>query len=458
MALPSRTNKVKVEKVLVEDGDAGLAAVATNVSALTTDGKIGVYDADTNLAIDSTYLFTDSPVIYIAQGTGQTTATYPLPIRKQEKSQPIDGRYLLSVQKGTYSAPVNNVWIIGASGADTGAVNIADETTYELSIKFDGRRIDILNGRNQPAIFPQFTTPDYTTDGPATTKLQRDHLLMNLATEINRNCIAGNPSGAPVVAYLVQDVSVDADPGSVQKTVADLDDGSDTFTVGYKADGSRITWTSSAAESAGVAAAITAYNAANGAGQDIATTDLLVPPLIATPPSGSAAETDVTNGDTAVAGTSYETTWLVLVAVDPALAYFDRIAQVKHRMVVGLRQGFNVATVTNYEGAKPFEGNQTGRQVNLFYQETDELRKFDTVQYPGAYSMQYDTPVDTTATYNSYTFIHKTPNVATNGLPSEDPFATVVFIESTSTTTAPAFETLIRNWVASTPAGVVVNF
>ena len=456
--MSNRTNKVKVEKVLVADGNAALATVATNVTALTTDGQLGVYDASTNLAIDSSYLFTDSPVIYIAQGTGATTATYPLPLRKQEKSMPINGKYVISVQKNSYTAPYNNVWIIGASGADSGAINISDETVYELSIKFDGRRIDILNGRNQPAIFPQFETPDYSVDGPATTKLQRDHLLMNLATEINRNCIAGNPAGAPVVAYLVQDVSVDTDPGSVQKTVADLDDGSDTFTVGYKADGSRITWTSNAAESAGVAAAITAYNAANGSGQDIATADLLVPPLIATPPSGSAAETDVTNGDTAVAGTSYETTWLILVAVDPSLAYFDRIAQTKSRMVVGLRQGFNVATVTNYEGSKPFEGIGVGRHVNLFYQETDELRKFDTVQPPGAYSMLYDTPVDTTATYNSYTIVHKTPNVATNSLPSEDPFTTVVFIESGDTTTSAAFESLIRTWVASTPSGIVVNF
>lgn len=454
MAFSNRTNKVKVDKILVADGNAALATVATNVTALTTDGQIGVYDVDTNLAIDSSYLFTDSPVIYLAQGTGATTATYPLPLRKQEKSSPIDGRYLLSVQKGTYSAPTNNVWIIGAVDGEAGEINVADETTYELSIKFDGRRIDMLNGRNQPAIFPQFETPDYSVDGPATEVLQRDDLIQNLVHDINQQGVATRTSGAPVVAIAINNGTTGT--AASGKTVADLITGTPTITLGYNGDGSAISYTFTAAQTAGIAAARTAYNAAYS--DNIDTTDEVVATLIATPASGTAAASAVTGGTAAVAGTDNNASYIILVGADPALAYFDRIAQTKSRMVVGLRQGFNVSTVTNYEGSKPFEGVGVGRHVNLLYQESDELRKFDTSQPPGAYSMMYDTPVDTTATYNSYTFIHTTPNVATNGLPSVDPFSTTVFIESGDTTTSVAFETLIRTWVGSTPSGVVVNF
>lgn len=458
MGFSTRTNKVKVEKILVADGNAAVA-ISGNVTALTTDGQLGFYDADTNTAITGSTTFTDSPIIYIAQGTGATTATYPLPLRKQEKSMPIDGRYVLSVQKNSYSAPTNNVWIVGAIDGEAGEINVADETVYELSIKFDGRRTDILNGRNQPAIFPQFETPDYSVDGPATEVLQRDHLIQNLVHEINQQGVATRTSGAPVVAIAINNGTTGT--ASSGKTVADLITGTPTITLGYNRDGSAISYTFTAAQTAGIAAARTAYNAAYS--DNIDTTDEVVATLVVTPPSGSAASSAL-GSTAAVAGTDNNASHIILVAADPALAYFDRIAQTKDRMVVGLRQGFNVATVTNYEGCKPFEGIGVGRHVNLLYQETDELRKFDTSQPPGGYSMMYDTPVDTTATYDSYTIVHTSPNIATNSLPSQDPFATIVFIESGDTTTTngsagvPGFETILRNWVNSLPAPPVVNF
>jgi len=156
--------------------------------------------------------------------------------------------------------------------------------------------------------------------------------------------------------------------------------------------------------------------------------DLVVPTLIATPPAGSAAETAVTGGDTAVAGTAYNCEWIILVATDDSQAYFDRIAQTKVSFDVGLRQGFNTATVYNYEGNKAFEGTGVGRHWGLAYDESDALRKYDTSQLPGAYSIQYPSPVDSTATYDSYTITHGLPAVTTQGTVSLNPFETIVSI------------------------------
>lgn len=451
MSFSLQTNKVKVDKILVEDGDVALAVTGTSITALTTDGKLGIYNQYTNLANTAPSFSTD-PVIYIAQGQDTTNHTYPLVARPQERSMPIDGQHVVRVKKATYAAPTNNTWIIGDTDGQAGEINVADDTLYELTIKFDGRRTDILNGRNQPAIFPQFETPDYSTDGPATEVLQRDHLVQNLVHEINQQSVATRPSGAQVIALAVN--SANGGTGSGQ-TLANAVAGT-TIVVGYNTDGSAISWTPTVAQRASITAALAsqlAYNAAT----TLTSASEIVKVLTATPPSGTAAA--AANNVTAfVAGTNQNADCIMLIATDDSTAYFDRIPQVKVSFDVGLRQGFNTSTVNNLEGNKAFEGTGVGRHWSLEYDSSDALRKYDTVQLPGAYSIQYPSPVDSTETYDSYTITHYQPGVTTQGTNTIYPYETIVLIEEGGSTAQAAFEAALDGWLQSLPVTPPYNF
>ena len=452
MAFDVKSTKVRVDKILVGDENAALATTGTALSNLTTDGQLGVYNQYTNLANTAPSFSTD-PAIYIAQGQSTTLHTYPLPARPQERSMPIDGQYVYRVKKATYAAPTNNVWIIGDTNGQTGEINVADETLYELTIKFDGRRTDILNGRNQPAIFPQFETPDYSADGPATEVLQRDDLVQNLVYEIQQQSILKRQSGSQVIALAINTANTGVGSGT---TIAGVTPGT-AVTIGFNSDGSELTWTPTAAEVAGMDAAVAAYVAAVS-GTTLASTSEIVKVLIATPPTGSAAASAVTATTAAVAGTSTNADVIILIAKDDTTGYFDRIPQTKVSFDVGLRQGFNTATVTNREDNKSFEGTGVGRHWALEYESSDELRKFDTSQAPGAYAIQYPSPVDSAATYNSYTVTHGLPIVTTAGTVSLAPFETIVLIESGDTTTTTAFEAALDGWLQSLPVTPPYNF
>jgi hypothetical protein len=134
----------------------------------------------------------------------------------------------------------------------------------------------------------------------------------------------------------------------------------------------------------------------------------------------------------------------------------DTVAKVSFD--VGLRQGFNTATVTNYEGNKAFEGTGVGRHWALEYESSDELRKFDTSQAPGAYAIQYPSPVDSTETYDSYTITHGLPIVTTAGTVSLAPFETIVLIEEGGSTAQVAFEAALDGWLQSLPVTPPYNF
>lgn len=442
------TKKVRVEKILVADGDAAFATAGTNVSALTTDGQLGVYDADTHLALDpATISAANNPRIYFAQGTGITTDNYPLKARPREVSPVLDSKNIVSFKGQSYTAPLNDVVLIGDTTANSGAINVADETVYELTIKFDGRRTDILNGRNQPAIFPQYETPDYSTDGPSTTELQRDDLVQNLVYNINKECIASRPSGSQIVALAINDGTTGASTAPGQ-TIADAIAGNEII-LGYDDNtGAAITYTFNQAERDSIEDAV---DAATTAGYNIADADEIVRVLISTPEAGTAAAAAVTAGTASVAGTDTNAQQILLVAVDESTAYYDRIAPVKTKIKVGLRQGFNAATVLNYRGSEASEGVGTGRQVELLYNETDELRKFDTAQAPGGNTFQYASPVDSTATYDGYTVEFYGDNQATNGIASQDPHVLYIFNEPGDTTTTADIEAALNNWMATLP-------
>lgn len=455
----SSFEKKRVEKILVADGNLGLVAGGT---ALYTDStgvfnisneQLGVFDADTDLALYPGDVYADHPRIYIAQGTSLSATpgaspNHPLPNRPIERSQVIDGSRPLVWRGVSYTAPVNNVWVIGAPNAQTDKINVLDETEYGLTIAFDGRRVDMLNGRNQPALFPSITTPDYSTVGPATEVLKRDDLVLRMvqsATSFSK-LWPSNKGGGQYLALAVdsQGVFETALGSGATQNLGDFTAGT-VIRVGYDDNGNRINHTVTASEAAAMTAAIAA-NADLGTAADID----IVPFLLSSPPSGSQAATDVAADRARVAGTVSNADMIIIIALDDSTAYYDRIPQTQVRLKVGLSKGFTT-TVYNTEEVKPQPRIGGGREWQLLYEETDELRKFGTSQPPGERTFLYDSHIDTTASYDAYIIEHGEHTFTSGGFDSEFPFSTSVLIESADTTTTSAFEAVLNQWMASLP-------
>ena len=99
-----------------------------------------------------------------------------------------------------------------------------------------------------------------------------------------------------------------------------------------------------------------------------------------------------------------------------SLAYVDDIPQVKERINVGLRQGFDTSVVTVDVGSYPDEGKGQGRALRLFYESTDGLRKYERT-HPQLYglSINYGNDIDVNDDYNVYAIYHNTEALVSDG-------------------------------------------
>ena len=468
------TDKVQIEKFLVADADA--AVVADGATALFNDTtgvynlsneQLGIFNADTNTAISAGVDdASTAPRIFIAQGTedsaSPTTSSngYPLPSRPVERSQVISADNKVTIVKKepsyaldedgveinqTLGYEANSAWSIGDVTTGTADINIADNTEYALTISFSGRRSDYLNGRNEPAIFPTFTSPDYTNSSVYTTEaLRRDHLVQNLVAKINQKSRVwpGNTGGSQCIALAID--SQASQTGST--TLGDIDDASlpgSAFVIGYTSDGSAVSYTPTSGFAQAVANAL---NSTVDGADTLAPASVVIPTLLATPPAGTAAET--ANTSTAyVAGVTANCDMILIISIENLpTAYYDRVYQTHTSLEVGLRSGFNLSTVANVEVSRAAEKSGDGRFFDLQYKSQDALRKYDNAQPPSGYTFEYPSDIDTTATYVSYIITHNSVDEATNGLPSLNPHKTIVLIEPGDTTTGQNFEDAIAVW------------
>jgi hypothetical protein len=452
------SNKRRREKILVADGNVTVVSNGSTTFENATSGvinlsneQLGVFDAETGVALNVGDTYADSPKIFIAQGTSTSatpfsTPTYPLQNRPFEKSPVIDGANVTRWAGVSYSAPLNNTWLLGGEQADTTAVNVLDETRYMLSLKFDGRRTDALNGRNQPVIFPQFTTPDYSVSTVYTSTIkQRTHLLANLAQDCNKKSKVwtGNPAGSQILAILVDE---DATGGmSSPQTLADIDAANDVLTLGYTDGGVAVTHTMTATEAAAITAII--------ASSDLALTSNILPTLLVTAPAGSAAATaDGVSVETAGTGTT-EADHIIFLVLDEGTAYYDRVSQLKSRVVIGMREGFDISTVACTEEQRMFEGQGIAADWEKRYQEFDSLNKFDSVQPPSGETYQHASHIDTTTpgTYDAYTIESYDLEETSSGESSRVPFVTQILVEIGHTVTTAALEDVLNPWFNSLP-------
>jgi hypothetical protein len=405
------------------------------------DGQIGIYDADTLTAITAATSPQPQRILF-AQGRGDVwqTEPYPLPTRKLEKSEAIDGVYKVEMwgeisETGNYAS-----WNIG--GAAALAVNISDNTVYQLSLAYHGRRTDILNGRTHPSELPRFETPDYTDLGLSTVDA-RDHLLQNLAQKVNRKNTAWtpNPGINQTIAFAIDSANVAASA----TTVATITGGAvgDLITIGFSAvtgQAIQIALTQEMINTFTDAVAATAFAGTAG--------------IIGTSINATAG---ATAGYVAGDGTANVDRLFIVEASAPE-AFFDNVPQLLEDVVVGLRAGFNTSTVGLTRVTRPFEGKALARQLEILYRKTDALMKYEnTILTPfgkglDGEAIHFPSDIAQGQRYAVYTIYgNDISRDASDGTIANTPYQVYVLIPCDDEVTKDAFEAVMNNWIVNRP-------
>lgn len=417
---------------------SGTISDSTNLDVNLANGQLGIASSSVlgsvamNTFLGATPTMAQAPVIQIYQGTSDSTltstlnATHPLGLRPYEVSSVIDGRHPVTVTKQLYVAPESDVVQVGAVVGDAAAVNILDETEYEIAIGFRGRRIqETFSSEEAAYLRAKVTTPDFTTLG-YTDAQATNWILTYLGWEINKNSKAfktypTRPNHAPVVAFLIDTAGASGVEIGQGSPIA----AGDVVPVVTTASGNRnITLTADMATSIKDAAIA-------GFGDVIANVTWSIIPI-------NLATAATASGDL-----------LLIMALDSNLVYEDNIPQVKNYLEVSLPQGFNQATVTNTKQNIGTEGEGTYRQLNLLYKGTQGQRKYN-LRHEMFPIPEYPSPFLSTETYNVYNILHsnyrETDVINTIG----SPFRDIVCIPSSNTTLVTAFDAALNAWLGST--------
>lgn len=445
------SNKRPVETFLVASADSAMPSSGTLMNSSTgavnlSDGQLGVISSsiygsvamNTFLA-DSTNI-SEAPVITFVQGTANSanpgaTSTYPLWTRAYEMSSPIDGRKNVYVTKQTYRSPEHSVWCIGNAVGETDAVNILDNTEYEVAVGFRGYRVeDSYSCQEASYLRAKVTTPDFTDLGYSDAQAT-DWILTKLAWEINRNSQAFSvnsrfPNKGPILALLIDTTGDDGTPiGGVDPITA-----GDVISVVTTSSGLKnITLTEELATSIKDAAIAATGDVIADVTWSILTVDL------ADAGSSSGGLGDV----------------LMLVGLDEPTAFVDWIPQVKVRLEVSIPSGFDYTTVRYSHDNFPDEGQGTSRQLDLLYKATQGQRKYNLrhTQWP---IVEFPSPIESGEQYNVYAIRHANHTQVDTFNLVDSQFVDYICIPT-------SFETLdldstLESWLESTPsAGTIIT-
>lgn len=420
---------------------SGTISNSSNLDVNLANGQLGIVSAGLggsvamNTFLGATPTMAQAPQIRILQGTAYSdntltySATHPLTIRPYEQSSLIDGRNPVTVTKQAYVAPEHDVWVIGNTVGQSGAVNVAKETEYEVAVGFRGRRIqEFYSCEEASYLRAKVTTPDFSALSYSTAEAT-DWILTKLAWDINKNSSAfvvdpRRPNKAPIVALLIDTTGTDGLAiGGVDPIVA-----GDVVSVVSTANGLRnITLTAAMANSIKDAATTITGDAI----ADVTWSILTIDPADAGSATGGLGD------------------MLMLVALDETLAFVDDIPQVKVALEVSLPLGFNHTTVRYQRANELKEGEGTARQMELLYQATQGQRKYN-LQHEDYPIPQHPSPILSTETYNMYSILHSNYSQVDVINRVDSPFRDIVLIPSSNTTLVSAFDAAINAWLAST--------
>jgi len=445
------TNKRRLESfVVAKVGQTTVPSSGTYYNSSTgavslADGQLGVVSDSVwgtvaaNTFTDATPTVAEAPVIKIFSGTSQSanpaaTTTYPLWNRPFRSTSAIDGRGTVTVTKQAYREPDNYVWVIGNTVGQANAVNVLDNTIYQISIGLRGRRtMEAFSLEESSYLRPSFTSRDYTALSMSDA-LATDDILTNLSWEINRNSTAFSvnarfPNKAPIVAFLIDTTGTTGVAiGGGDPIVA----GDSIPTVTTAAGTKNVILTEAMATSI-KDAAVTAF------GDVIAnvTWSLMV--------------TNLASAGSATGGTA---DMLMIVGLDDTTAYVDYVEPVKVYLEVALPLGFDYNTVRYLHANKADEGQGQYRTLDLYWQKTQGQREYN-LRHTDVPVVNFTTPFVSGEKYTIYSFSHGNTREIGHLTTTHSPFLDIVCIPAYSAGTTPngliaTFDGIINSWLGST--------
>ena len=417
--------KKPVEVVLVAkdlslepDGQAFATASAVNLS----DGQIGIYEAvpggvvAMNVSVDSSNVSvpSDAPKVYFAQGTAFSaspgTAVGPSePISVVSLPIPSSGVKYITWKEADSGS--NSAWVIGDVAANAGAINVDDLTDYSFDISFRSRIKDRNFTMSSLEVAQvHYSTPDYTT---LATVDPLDDLVQNLVYQANTFSKVittnGRTGNRDFVAFAVNIA------GGAGVALSALDNTAGGVATGY------------------------GFNTTAAMGE--AFVDIIANTVLTT-------SSTVEVVDLSTAGSAANCDAIIIMSLDRDLAVgYDRIADVRTRVQVGLIDGFNYPTVLNVEGAQAQEAEGTARKWRLFYEDTMGQRFYakNKTLFPFAY--QYPDFIDDTKSYDAMILEYEDVPYTLDSSLTTDPHKLIILIPSDATGTLKAdLEAFFTAW------------
>lgn len=442
----NKTDKVRVEQIFVvkqgltataplnpkgtklSNGTAAAITVNGNTfqagEVMLETGQLGIYGASSMAAIDATSTVATDSSIVIAVKRDESADSVSLPAKPFEISSPISAQNGIVFTGTAYTSPLNNVIAVGAGGG-TGVITALDKTVYRITVAYNGRRTDMLNGRNTPASYMEFTTPDYTTLALNAVNA-RDHLLQGIAFSGLVDSVAYKATGNEAVPIAIDTAGTVGTGVLISSLTA-----GQTITLGKNSAGELFNLKLSESVVASLKATLAS----------------------ATPAGPIPATAEIILVDKTLMGTGASNVDMILiVATDQAKAAYDKITETKTRIKVGLSKGF-LGTNSNLELIKPLEGEGLGRNWRIYYESTAGLRRFDSSELSGldGGSIHYATPVSASGKYSVYTIMHADVAAASNGVIAESPLVSILLVETADTASKGAIQAVLNPYFKSSP-------
>lgn len=445
MSKPKRS----VERMLFATGNAAVLAdgstafVSSTGACNLSSGQLGVFDAggygtnSANTAINTGDTFTESPRIFIGQGTPYSaspgaTAFAGFFRDVYEKSHEIIGKNVRVFTGQAYVAPELDAWAIGADNAAVDAIGTPlDETEYGIRITFRGTGRDEAFGTyKRDTLYVSYVTPDYTTLG---TTNPLDHMIQHLVYELNRNSryivTNGNRGNKPFVAFAVNTGSTGSFSGTGEVLFSALDslDGGVATGYGFSTDAE----TAAAHNNSQMGAAFVS--------------------LIADTDSDFDTDSEVVPINLSTAGTnSIGANAIAIIALDEEEAFIEKSKTKKIRLDVSLVSGF-ASTVGVYNTGGMDEGQGVPRVLQIMYYDTAGQRKYSQNReaYPVITAPDY---IVDTEIYDTYIIESWDPYAQLVSPDVTETQRTYVFIPSGDTTTKNSFEAVLNAYLA--PLGI----
>ena len=353
-------HKPKVSLLVAKDvalepvSQAFASATAVNLSS----GQLGIYN-ESNVSVAPGTVPGDAPRVFIAQGTpfsaAPLTAVGPADIPSNQ-SQFIPSVGVKSITYQAASTGVLSGWAIEDVNADS-------NTEYSFGVAFRSR----IKDRNYTQTAAEIIQVNFPTGDLSSFTSAEDYLIQNLVAQTNTFSkivsTNGRTGNRDIVAFAVSTAGGVAGGTDISAITA----GSTTI------NGVVIT--------AEMLAAIDNIEA--NSGTSITQSSELLPINLAT--AGSAVGADA----------------IIVLGLNRDLAVgYDRIDQIKTRIQVGIKNGFDLSTVTLTEGSLAKEAQGTPRVWKRFFEDTVGQRIYgkNKTLFPFAY--QYPDYIDTSVTYD----------------------------------------------------------